>query len=269
MANLIIVPHDLTSIGDAALHYANFIAKHRGAEVHVLHIISDKKKSNAVLNELNKVIDNYKNKEKTTVTFKTLVQVGNIFEGIGAIAEELEARLVVMGTHGIKGMQRLFGSHAIKVVTSATVPFLIVQDTHPPEKISNIIMPINLTKESLQILNPTAEVARSFGAKVHILAEKQTDPRLSQQIKVRISLVKKEYQEKNVDSEVHMLKSSGSFYKKIRIFAREKNAELIAMAYHSSSLFPQFDGFTQSLLTNDEKIPCLIVNSKLLSKLYY
>lgn len=107
------------------------------------------------------------------------------------LLKELEARLVVMGTHGVKGMQKLFGSYAIKVVTSTSVPFLVVQETSPPEKISNIVVPIDLTKESLQIINPAAEIALTHGAKVHILAEKQTDPRLSQQIKVRISLVKK------------------------------------------------------------------------------
>jgi nucleotide-binding universal stress UspA family protein len=269
MANLIIVPHDLTAIGDAALRYADFLAKHRGAEINVLHIVSDKSKSAAAMKALEESIEKYKSKETTDVLINPIIRVGSIFEDIGGIAEELEARLVVMGTHGVKGMQKLFGSYAIKVVTSTSVPFLVVQETSPPEKISNIVVPIDLTKESLQIINPAAEIALTHGAKVHILAEKQTDPRLSQQIKVRISLVKKEYQERNVDSEIHLMEPSGSFYKKIRAFAKEKNAELIAMAYYSESLFPQFDGFAQSLLTNDERIPCLIVNSKLLSKLYY
>jgi len=269
MANIVIVPHDFSSVGDTALNYANFLAKHRGAEIIVLHIITDKSKTSAAKKNLQNIIDKYKSTESTAVSISPLVRVGNIFEDIGGIAEELEAKLVVMGTHGVKGMQKLFGSHAIKVVTSTSVPFLVVQETQPPEKISNIVVPIDLTKESLQIIHPAAEIALTFGAKVHILAEKQTDPRLSQQIKVRISLVKKEYQEKNVASEVYLMESSGSFYKKIRLFAKENNAEMIAMAYHSSSLFPQFDGFAQNLLTNEERIPCLMVNSKLLSKLYY
>jgi len=42
---------------------------------------------------------------------------------------KIGALMVVMGTHGIKGMQKLMGSWALKVITSSKVPFIAVQDT--------------------------------------------------------------------------------------------------------------------------------------------
>merc|ERR1711991_9537 len=41
------------------------------------------------------------------VDVKAVVKVGNIFDDIGKIAEDKEARMIVMGTHGAKGMQKL------------------------------------------------------------------------------------------------------------------------------------------------------------------
>ncbi|MDX1653254.1 MAG: universal stress protein [Brumimicrobium sp.] len=267
-ANLFIVPHDFTSVGDAALKYALFLAKPKKTSIELLHIVSSKEKARAAFDKLTEIINNL-DLQVGDVDVKAVVKTGNIFDDIGKIAESKEARLIVMGTHGATGMQKLFGSYAIKVVTSTSVPFLVVQDGTPRTKIEKIVVPIDLSKESLQIINVAGEIARTFDAEVHVLGETQSDPRLAQQIKIRISLVKKEYSEKHVNSHVHLLDGSKSYHHKVLAFAKETNADMIAMSYHSSSLFPQFDKYTQSLITNEDNIPCLIVNSKLLSKLYY
>ena len=267
MSNLFIVPHDFTNVGDSALKYAIHLAKPRNTAIELLHIVSDKSKGMLAFQKLQEIISTLKDSAHG-VDIKPLVKVGNIFEDIGKIAEEKEANFIIMGTHGAKGMQKVFGSYAIKVVKSTSVPFLVVQDTVHDYKFENIVVPLDETKESLQIINHAANIANMFNSKVYILAEKQSDPRLSQQVKIRISLVNKVYKEKNVNSEVHFLDKSKSYTNSVMEFAKKANADMVALAYHSSSLFT-FDSHSQNLITNDEHIPCLIVNSKLLSKLYY
>ena len=48
------------------------------------------------------------------------------------IASEIDAEMVIMGTHGIKGMQKFFGSWALKVIANSKVPFIVIQE--PPKK---------------------------------------------------------------------------------------------------------------------------------------
>lgn len=267
-SNLFIVPHDFTSVGDAALKYALYLAKPRKTAIDLLHIVSSKENKRAALKKLNSIIDNL-DLGVGDVEVKALVKVGNIFDDIGKIAEDKESRMIVMGTHGAKGMQKLFGSYAIKVVTSTSVPFLVVQEGVPHRDIKNLIVPIDVSKESLQIINVAGDLARRFDSQVHVISEQQKDPRLSQQMKIRISLVRKEYQEKDVKSSIEMIKGSKSFHHKVLSYAKANKGDMIALAYHSSSLFAGLDTYAQKLITNDENIPCLIVNSKLLSKLYY
>lgn len=267
MSNLFIVPHDFTSVGDTALEYALFLAKPKKTNIELLHIVSDKSKGQAAYVKLQSIIEKL-NLSEQDIQVTPLVKVGSIFDDIGKIAEEKEVGFIIMGTHGAKGMQKVFGSYAIKVVTSTSVPFLVVQESTRLNKIDKIVVPLDESKESLQIINHAASIARLFDAEVHIVAEKQRDPRLLQQVKIRISLVNKEYQEKGVKSEVHYLDGSKSYAKKIMTFAKSIDADMVALAYYSSSLF-SFDSHAQVLLTNDENLPCLIVNSKLLSKLYY
>jgi hypothetical protein len=99
--------------------------------------------------------------------------------------------------------------------------------------------------------------------------EKQNDELLSQQMKNRILIVKNQYDERKVKSEVDFMPRGGSYQKKIMNYCAQKEIDLIAIAYHSESLLPQFDTFAQSLITNDQKIPCLILKSKLASALYF
>jgi nucleotide-binding universal stress UspA family protein len=70
------------------------------------------------------------------------VLCGTIFNTIGKYASDTDARMVIMGTHGIKGMQKLTGSWALKVIVKSKVPFLVVQDK-PSEKrrFTDIVFP--------------------------------------------------------------------------------------------------------------------------------
>jgi nucleotide-binding universal stress UspA family protein len=265
--NLYLVPHDFTEVGEAALKYAIHLAQHVNAEIRLLHLTASTSDSIRANDKLDKIIANIHVKAGITIT-KTVKQ-GSIFEDIGKISKSEGAQLVIMGTHGPTGLQKIFGSNAMKVITSAETPFLVVQKETPLNEIKNIVVPIDLSKESLQIVNIAGDMARIYGAKVHVIGEKQNDALLGQQMKNRISIIQKQYEDRDVACSVDYLSSSGTYQKKIMQFTKDNGIDLIAIAYHSESLLPQFDTFAQSLITNDQKLPCMVLNSKLASALYF
>ena len=68
------------------------------------------------------------------VEAKGMVVVGYAAEEILSLAERELADLIIMGTHGRKGIDRfLFGSVAEKVVTSANCPVLTIRPHGEPE----------------------------------------------------------------------------------------------------------------------------------------
>lgn len=265
--NLYIVLHDFTEIGDTALNYALHIGKHVHTDIQLLHVVSDASKEAQAKSKLEGIIAKCSIPE--SVTLSPLVKIGNFLEDTGAFAKEEKAQLVIMGTHGALGMQKLFGSFAMKVIRSSEIPFLVVQKGTPLKEIRKVVVPIDMTKESLQIVNIAGDIANIFGGQVHILHETQNDERLALQMKTRIHIVKNNYEERGVNAEFFKLESKGSFTKKIEKHAAKEGAELLAFAYHSESLLPQFDAFGQSLITNSLKLPCMVVNSKLASALYF
>lgn len=265
--NLYIVPHDLTSVGNAALDYALFLGNHVRTEVMLLNLVDNKAKIPLIQQKLEAIVASKTIPVNVEVTIN--VTVGDIFTEINKIANKLNAQLIIMGTHGVKGFQRLVGSHAMKVITSCDIPFVIVQEGTKQVEFKNIVVPIDLTKESLQIVSPAGDLARMFNATVHVVGEKHNDEGLSQQTKNRVLLIRNKYDEKGVNCEVHLLKPGGSYSKKVLQYAQENNCEVIAIAYHSESLLPQFDSFAQTLITNEMKLPCMILAAKQSGNLYF
>lgn len=265
--NLYIVPFDFTHVSEKALEYALFLGGKVRTEIQLLFVAADKAKGMQAQAKLKELCE--KTPTPPTVELTSLVRVGSIFTDIGGVAKKEHAQLIIMGTHGKRGLQSLFGSHAMKVITSAECPFLIVQKDTVVKEVNNILVPIDLTKESLQIVNIAGDMSNMLKAKVHVLAEDQSDQILHTRLHNRISIVKDQYKERNIEPIIEITKKRGSYDRKIMQYAKANDGGMIAIAYHSESLLPQFDNFAQNLMVNKEGLPFLVVNSKLASSLYF
>ncbi len=258
--NIYLVLYDFTEVGDAALNYAINLSSNVVNEIRLVHLVSNKNDIVSATAKLDAIIAKTEKSSNTEIT--SLVQVGSIFEDIAKIVKQIKANLIIMGTHGAKGFQKVFGSFAIKVITSSDVPFFVIQKDTKAKAVKKIIVPIDLMKESLQIVNIAGDIANMYEAEIFLVAEKHDDVLLSQRIKNRILIVRKQYEERNIKCNIELISGSGSYSSKIMTYAKDNEIDLIAIAYHSSSLFPQFDTFAQTLITNKELLPCVILNSK-------
>lgn len=101
-------------------------------------------------------------------------RVGRPGERIVAWAKEQAADLVVLGTHGRTGVERiLLGSTAERVVTLAPCPVLTVRgsrrDGPGRPAIRRILAPVDFSDCSLEALEYAVQVAKQFGAALTIL----------------------------------------------------------------------------------------------------
>lgn len=82
--------------------------------------------------------------------------------------KNLDYDLIVMGTHGRAGLERLVsGSVAEEVVRGSSIPVLVVRK--PLAKIRSILCPVNFEPYALQGLIQAAEVAQVLGAHLTVL----------------------------------------------------------------------------------------------------
>ncbi|HMT27673.1 MAG TPA: universal stress protein [Bacteroidia bacterium] len=162
----ILVPIDFTPVTENALSYALQLSPSK--KVVLFHVVNSAKEIASAEAKLNDLISKYKSKFSGELS--ALVHVGNIFETIGEAAIEVVADLIVMGTHGVKGMQHIVGSKAMKVITNSKTPYIVVQ--HKPFKeIKNILVPVDFTRESKQILPFLVSLAKVFNADLQLIRQ--------------------------------------------------------------------------------------------------
>ncbi|MBD3637845.1 MAG: universal stress protein [Crocinitomicaceae bacterium] len=258
----LLVPHDFTHVADNAVKYAINMAKSMDANVELLHVVKGDGATSKAKAEFEKIISNLKD-VPPGIEVNYHIKSGSIFTDIAAMATELHSSLIIMGTHGSKGLQqKMFGSFALKVITSTHVPFLVVQDEFTGMDLSKIVVPLDESQESLQIEQVTTGIAEIFKSEVHILTEKKVDSNLKLKVAVHSGLLSKQFKEAGITYQTEVLKKEKGYSTDIANYAVKIGANLIAFAYHSDSLLPQFDNFAQNLITNKSGVPVLVVNSK-------
>ena len=256
----LIVPHDFTEVANAALKHAMVTASIINAEVHVLHVVEKRNETYKAEKKLDEIIQKVKNEHNVKIVQH--IRIGNIFDDIGDFASETRAELIIMGTHGAHGWQHIAGSHALKVVTSSSVPFIIIQNDNISEQgYDDIVVPLDLHKETKQKLTIVANMAKYFNSRVHVIIPDETDEFLMHTVKANIIFANKFFAERDIEVTTEIA-ASKDFDAEVIKFAEKTNADLIAiMNIQKNQLFGSITGkHEQVMITNSAKVPVLIVN---------
>ncbi len=221
----IIVPWDFSQVAENAFQHAVNISKVLNREILLLHIVADSKDVESKRTELDESSEKLGN-EYGKKPFTEVVD-GSIFKAIGDTATEMKAEMIIMGTHGMKGAQKLFGSKALKVVVSSRIPFLVVQDKPKKDKVDTILLPIDFKQENKEKANWIYYLARNFGAKFIILKSRAKDKGFRKKILSNIKYIESFLKGHDVAYEIITAPGKESFKKEIIEIAREQQADLI------------------------------------------
>ena len=258
----IVIPIDFTEVAETALNYASSIASDMNSELLLVHIVKDPGQVESAENKLTEFIK--KSGSFVKAPMSPQVRVGNIFEDIPQVAEEESAQLVVMGTHGLQGMQFIVGSRALRVVAESNVPFIIVQNNSSiASKISKILVPLDLHKETKQKLHFAADVAAHFKAEIHLISPKDSDEYFNNRIIRNVAYSEGYLEEKNIPYKSIVTDHGLSgFTKDLIRYASENHIDLICIANNSDENFIHAFGrdVEQQIITNEYKIPVMILN---------
>ena len=261
MKYTILVPTDFTEAAECATQHAMKIASIFKGEVYLLHVVSKDKQIESAKEKLNKTAESIKAKG---IDAKVMVEKGNIFDDIGEVAKKIGAKLILMGTHGVKGIQHLVGSYALKVIMNSEVPFIITQKKGPNRGYNNIVVPISYEQESKQKLTLIVGISKHFGAKVNIFSPKESDEFLKSRLSRQLNFVKKYLDERSVDYNMTIAEEKGDFTRQTAEYAKKIEADLIAVINTGDkgilSDILGGSGGEQDLIANKEEIPVIIMN---------
>ncbi|HRF78890.1 MAG TPA: universal stress protein [Flavobacteriales bacterium] len=259
----ILVPTDFTKVADCALNHAMSVAARTGAPVHILHIVDKQSHVDEARQKLELEVERAR-KWNDKVSVNPIVRIGSIYEDISDAAAEVGAGMIIMGTHGMRGMQFITGSRALRVITSSNVPFVVVQERMIKDVgYRNIVVPLDLHKETRQKLTLVAEMAKTFGSKVHLITPKEDDEFLHKQLLNHIKFADQYLTERGIEHVATIAKEdSDDFVKAVVRHAVEVDADLIAiMNLTEGNIFGVLGvPYEQEIIANEAQIPVMCMN---------
>jgi len=258
----IIVPWDFSPVAENAFQHAVNISKALNRDILLLHVVNEDKDKALKKADLDASAVKLGN-EYGKKPFSEVVS-GSIFHAIGETAKELKAEMIIMGTHGMKGAQKLFGSRALKVVVSSRIPFLVVQDKPVKKTIDTILLPIDFKSENKEKANWIYYLARNFGARFIIFKSKAKDKGFRRKILSNIKFVETFLKGHDIQYEIVTAPGKTSFKKEIVSFATENNADLVLiMATRDIRWVDYMIGAPeQYILSNPANLPVMCMNPR-------
>jgi nucleotide-binding universal stress UspA family protein len=264
MANMykVLVPHDFSDVADSAISHAATVAKSFNGEVVLLHVISSEKARSDAETKLTELTKNASNTHSVLVSFE--IRKGSIFDRIPEVGEEIGAMLVVMGTHGIKGIQHLTGSYALKVIGHSKLPFIVNQGKKSKGSIKDLVLPIKFSQETKSKLSITASIAKHFDATIHIFISNENDEFIATKVKRELTFAKQYFTERKVKYEVEIAPEHGNFIPQLLDYSSDIDADMIAIVNASGDggfLPDLFKGSGEiEVLNNKFQIPVIVMN---------
>lgn len=269
----ILVPFDFTEEARCALNHAIGVARIHNSRVVLNHVVDKKSMSNlkhdkkSIL-DLDKEFANYAaniSKEEN-MPVETLLKEGDIFTAIPECAENTGAGLIIFGTHGVHGMQHIIGAFALRLVTSAKVPVIIVQ--RRPIRVSGykrIVYPVDENPYSKQKAYAVSAFAKEHQSEVLVFPKMNSDDHFQNYTDGNLRYSEKVFEEEGINFKTFENNKHGSFSKQVIDFAAKNDADLIAITTQDSDDRDVGEVFLGSedvrIINNEAEIPTLCINA--------
>ena len=260
----IIVPWGFTEVAENALAHAVKIAKAIENDITLLHIVKTDKEIDEAQKKLQQIAAD--NQTKTSISTDAKVLVGSIFTTIGEFTKDRDdINLVIMGTHGMKGMQKLTGSWALKVIVSSYVPFVVVQDA-PQENSSfdKIVFPVDFKNENREKLVWAIYFGKIFNSKICFIKQDVRDSALLKKVNTNLSFAKKYLTKYGVEYEIADTAEGANFAQQTIDYAQkiEAGLMLIMTTKDIGTLDYVLGASEQYIIANTSRIPVMCVNPR-------
>lgn len=179
----IIVPIDFSNHSENALKAAAFFSKKVETEVYALHMLDIQEVNLSQSPEFSqeKAVFFYKLAEERFKKFLKksylkdvkvipIIKHYKVFSEINAIAKEIDADLIIMGSHGANGLKEFFtGSNTEKVIRYAEIPVLVIKNELNDVDFSDVVFATDFSEETIPAFKRMLSSLLFLKAQIHLL----------------------------------------------------------------------------------------------------
>ncbi len=183
--NRILVPIDFSEQSIIALEQSFNLARLTKADITLINVIDEsfhlpffsKKEEKGLEKKINKELEKLAadTMKQSSVHVEFIVVRGKVYEEIQKTAKKIKASFIVMGTNGSIGIKKFIGSNALRVIREAPCPVITIKGKKHRFGCKNIVLPLDLTKETREKISKSIDIGRLFGSTIHLVTVLTTD----------------------------------------------------------------------------------------------
>lgn len=262
----ILFPTDFSENALNALQYAIEIANGFGSTIYLLHTHKLPKKAGMLVSvedivheeaiaDIQYLADTHRKKLKNGVTFETTVLQGDAIREIVRCAHDWDIDLIIMGTQGASGLEKIFlGSTTNGVIKHTDLPILAIPNQYKFKDIKKIVFAVDSNDlGSVELLKPLLAIAKKYSSKIMVyhIETKEYDRGMDPKVGELLQGIEHSYHYELVSENINQ---------SLNDFVADNQADFLCMLRRKRSLLD--DVFHVSVTTKEvfnSPIPILIL----------
>ena len=166
--------------------------------------------------------------------------------------------MMVIGTHGKKGLQFFTGSYILKVADKSPVPVVVLQKNMVHEKYKNILIPLTHDLHTERKIAWMKHFAIMFTATIHLYQYFYTDKLQNDRLSACMEKIKRSLKKDEIPFYVSTSDKEANFSSRVVTYAVSSQCDLIMIidVNHNVSSTAWFE----KLLFNRKQIPVMTIN---------
>lgn len=271
LKNHILVPIDFSDQSRIALGQAINLAKLSRADLSLIHVIEDsfhlpffqKKEDKTLEKKITKELEKLAQEVGLSAGIKVNIMVvkGKVYEEIQKTAKKLKCSFIVMGTNGSIGLKKFIGSNALRVIRESPCPVITIKGKKHRPGCKNIVVPLDLTKETKEKVKNAIEFASLYGSTIHLVTVLTTDDEfIVNKLKRQMQQVHEYIGEHNVSCTAEFIQGD-DVADEINAFAKRIKADLIMIMTQEEMEWTDlmFIGSSAQNIINNSDVPVVSV----------
>jgi len=275
----ILIPIDFSDQSMYALSQACSLAQTKNSKIYILSVIEEQNKisslflddqtdmlQNKVKSKLNQIsIDMH---SKYNIDIEVMVAKGKVYNQIIEVSKMISTDLIVMGTTGSpkEGFKKFIGSNAERVVRLAQCPVITIKGQNLRNGCQNIILPLDLEKETREKITYAIEYARYWHATVRLVSVLLDDNQQNKNVLIKnLNQAEKFIKDAGISCTAELVTGN----KKVTLgdfvfnYAKENDGDLIMIMTKKEELsLSQNISVTARYIINSSEIPVMSIRPK-------
>lgn len=274
----IMVPVDFSDTSAHALDHAAWLAATAQADLLLVHVLppdhyyfetpepyvlpnDDNENRRLAEQQLREIVREYSGRYGINPRYRILQ--GKISYEIMDLATSESTDLIMMGTHGAKGLEEiLIGSNAQQIVSRAPCPVITFQQEKRNPGFSNIVLPIDRSRHSREKVSVAISLAQTCHSKIHILGLlDNNDEGEYEKLQIVLDQVQMAIDNAEISYTRHTVKGDHLAGEAIK-YAESIHADLILILTEDESVMGRIDlGPLSRHIVNHSPIPVMSLNA--------